>query len=673
MSDRISNYETDWQGYSGAEVQQFIKDRLQGMERGKQDTLSLGTGLVMNGSELSVSLSTSQIDGMEHEVGRIATLEASKQDAISLGTGLEWSGDTIGLMLGEGLSIDACGRIVAEGESYTAGSGVDILDGNTIAISTGYGLDVNESNQLTVQTAEYSPIAVTQDGLKINYGTGLATSCGTLLLDNSYIGLPNKVSNIELSLQFKQNTLVAGSGIAIEDGQNISLKVATGLEFNDSDELTVNISTEQVSGIEEYVAFVASDKQDKLAYYTESGNTVNIIASNEILLDTGQVDTGTYLQLMNGLGAFGYGGDVGITASADGIKLLGTVSLDGITNLAEEVGKISSKQNKLTAGTGIKLSGDIISVSIGTEQVDGLAGVVTALEDSISNKQDRLMLGTGLQWEEGQCIAVKALDLVSCCSIISFSDESGFIVKLSCDLVNYNGELHLADSIHNQIEGKQDSLTAGTGIKLSDNVISVSISTEQVNGLAGVVTALDDSISNKQDKISTGCGMVMCNNQISLSCEIVALPSVVEGKQDALQFYKECGAVAYLYVPNGMYMETFSGMAAFTMEGCGAINLTAPRVDVSGTLNVQDTDVMTKINQLDRSLGNKMDWFSVGDGLYFRDSEVRLPNLASSLHNGAVDKASSYAQKVLNLSCGNITIKLATGLGIDECGYLYVL
>ena len=54
------------------------------------------------------------------------------------------------------------------------------------------------------------------------------------------------------------------------------------------------------------------------------------------------------------------------------------------------------------------------------------------------------------------------------------------------------------------------------------------------------------------------------------------------------------------------------------------------------------------------------------------DRVLYLPNLSASLLNGAVDTSRNGAQRVLELSCGAITVKLSTGLGIDENGYLYV-
>lgn len=54
------------------------------------------------------------------------------------------------------------------------------------------------------------------------------------------------------------------------------------------------------------------------------------------------------------------------------------------------------------------------------------------------------------------------------------------------------------------------------------------------------------------------------------------------------------------------------------------------------------------------------------------DRELFLPNLTASVVNGAVDGSKNGAQRVLNLNCGVIQIKLSTGLAIDDNGYLYI-
>jgi hypothetical protein len=65
--------------------------------------------------------------------------------------------------------------------------------------------------------------------------------------------------------------------------------------------------------------------------------------------------------------------------------------------------------------------------------------------------------------------------------------------------------------------------------------------------------------------------------------------------------------------------------------------------------------------------------FWPGQGMNLsNDSVLSLPNLTASVINGAVDGVKNNNQRVLNLSCGAIQIKLSTGLAIDEEGYLYV-
>ena len=51
---------------------------------------------------------------------------------------------------------------------------------------------------------------------------------------------------------------------------------------------------------------------------------------------------------------------------------------------------------------------------------------------------------------------------------------------------------------------------------------------------------------------------------------------------------------------------------------------------------------------------------------------IGMPLLGAMLANDAADGSKNGAQRVLELSCGAIQIKLSTGLAIDELGYLYV-
>jgi hypothetical protein len=63
-----------------------------------------------------------------------------------------------------------------------------------------------------------------------------------------------------------------------------------------------------------------------------------------------------------------------------------------------------------------------------------------------------------------------------------------------------------------------------------------------------------------------------------------------------------------------------------------------------------------------------------GEGLASgsHNGQLKIPRLTASVANGAVDGVKNNNQRVLNLSCGAIQIKLSTGLAIDDSGYLYV-
>lgn len=64
---------------------------------------------------------------------------------------------------------------------------------------------------------------------------------------------------------------------------------------------------------------------------------------------------------------------------------------------------------------------------------------------------------------------------------------------------------------------------------------------------------------------------------------------------------------------------------------------------------------------------------NIGSGLTTDNQGViKLPFVTALLVNNAVDKTTGGSQRVLNINTDTIQIKLSTGLGIDEYGYLYV-
>ena len=64
---------------------------------------------------------------------------------------------------------------------------------------------------------------------------------------------------------------------------------------------------------------------------------------------------------------------------------------------------------------------------------------------------------------------------------------------------------------------------------------------------------------------------------------------------------------------------------------------------------------------------------NIGSGLTTDNRGViKLPFVTALLVNNAVDKTTGGSQRVLNINPDTIQIKLSTGLGIDEYGYLYV-
>ena len=139
-----------------------------------------------------------------------------------------------------------------------------------------------------------------------------------------------------------------------------------------------------------------------------------------------------------------------------------------ITEINGLTGRLDNKQDKLTAGNNILISGNTIS----SQQAD-LSDYATTieLESSLANKQDTLTAGTN----------------------INISGNT--ISSQQADLSDYATTTALASGLAN----KQDTLTAGTNINISGNTIS-----SQHADLSDYATtsALTTGLANKQNKVT---------------------------------------------------------------------------------------------------------------------------------------------------------------------------
>ena len=132
---------------------------------------------------------------------------------------------------------------------------------------------------------------------------------------------------------------------------------------------------------------------------------------------------------------------------------------------------LGGKQDALTAGDGIDITNNVISVT--STSIDSGA-VQTMIDQSISGKAD-------------------TSGLTAYTSTATTSELSGTVTAHTA-----NTDIHVTSEDKTSWNAKQDALTAGEGIDLTNNVISVTGGTSGVTS-GEVQTMIDQSISGKAD------------------------------------------------------------------------------------------------------------------------------------------------------------------------------
>ena len=194
--------------------------------------------------------------------------------------------------------------------------------------------------------------------------------------------------------------------------------------------------------------------------------------------------------------------DISIPRGRDGGGEWGTITGD-ITAQTDLIDKLNTKQNVLTAGTGIDITNNVISNTQTSAEWGNIQGTLSNQEDlqtALDNKQDALTAGTGITISNNKISnAFTSLD-----NYTTFSDEAlnfnhSFVYKSptgdykrgnfrnfvnniidptfakKSDIPTKTSQLtndsdYITSSYHDST--KQDKLTAGDNIAIIDNVIS---------------------------------------------------------------------------------------------------------------------------------------------------------------------------------------------------------
>lgn len=449
------------QAITGAILNETLKDMIDEVDDKKQDTLVAGSGIAINGNVISATGgsggSYTAGDGIDIDPNNVISVDASD-------------------LAGDGLKEDSNGKLAVDPnefqEKLTAGANIQI-SGSTISAtdttySAGQGLDLNG----TTFSVDYDEVQE-----KLESGQNIKTVNGNSLLGSGDIVIGGGGGGNYLPLEggTLQNTAA---------GEDTELKVIDGM-----DEDYVKIVAPESAGEAPHVEIFENGSGDTKIYYDhiERGSQVSIDlpSSSGTLALTSDIP----------------GAGSGLIENQNGEFEVDTTEI----------------QEKLVAGQNITITGNTISASGGSGQsyVAGsgidITGNTISVDNTVATTSD---LAAYLPLTGGN---LQASSIATEVRVKSPSDDSYVYlhsvdsgspdVKLHRDIQNpTNGEVHeidikqdridierwdqsgntwMADTLYfpefktgtialtSDLAGKQDTLTAGSGITIdANNVIS---------------------------------------------------------------------------------------------------------------------------------------------------------------------------------------------------------
>lgn len=181
---------------------------------------------------------------------------------------------------------------------------------------------------------------------------------------------------------------------------------------------------------------------------------------------------------------------------------------------------VETKQDALTAGTGIDITSNTISVDADATPTDGSSKPVTSngVYDALATKQDNLSAGTGI-------------------------DITSNTVSVDTDAVPTDGSTKPVESngVFDALATKQDTLSAGTGIDITSNTVSVDADTVPTQNSAkpitsgGAYTALDA----KQPKTMSAAITVDGTQETTVEGALSAINTLAAGNKTAITDIKD--------------------------------------------------------------------------------------------------------------------------------------
>lgn len=586
----------------------------------------LGSGLAQGTSGIGVAVGSGLAIGEDNKL--YSTVSSGK--TYTAGDGISISGDKISAKCNDGIKI-ACGYL-----AIATGDGLHIKN-DTLAINTSDGLGFTTDGLLKLKLHEKSGLQATSAGLGVNVGVALSTSDGKLNVQYG-TGLGKSTDN-KLQVLLGTGLAVEGNYIRVEEavydsieeanagvsrahevvtklqtalgGKQNTLTLATGLEWGKTDMIQVKMN-----------APLHYDNCGRLMLNYDSTLTVSDYKLR--VNPYGIIDNEGGLTYNNK----GLGVNVGRGLKIESCQVV----VDYGTGLKVVNNKLDVDTSKI-AGVGIDLDSDYKMLTIGTKAAQALAG--TGLMPD--GPRMKVKYGSGLTTNTCGKLIVDAENLTVGNADMLSGRKLGYAngtVPLYVPFPTFDPLISM---------GYLRSDYQSSGYPTEDFLKAIckwAIATYPNSGeiLMGRATPSDS-------------GFLILSMYSSYGYDATTLlPKYCTGWYMSLtgksfRFY----TVNYVW-----YMREVASLDSTVAKATTADKATA---DANG-------------NKITETYARR---FMPTNGLEINsDRELFLPNLTASVINGAADGSKNGAQRVLNLSCGAIQIKLSTGLAIDEEGYLYI-
>ena len=504
--------------------------KINSLEENKQNVLTAGDNISISDDNV---ISASAYDDTELRASVNANTEEISKNAADIATnaeaiaGLETSKQNK-LTAGDNITISPDGVISAKDELYddteiraelsdvknAVNKNTENIAANSSAISANAeaisGLETSKQDTLTaganitISNGVISAVGgASYDDTKVK--ADIAANSAAIAANSSSISANTEaISGLETS---KQDALTAGDNITISPEGVISAVV--GESYDDTEiraeisdvKNSVNTNTSAISANTEAIAGLETSKQNKLT----AGDNITISPDGLISAKDELYD------------------DTEIRAELSDVKNSVNTNTSSISANAEAIsGLETSKQNKLTAGDNITISPEgVISAVVGESYDDteirsmisaNTASIEANSSDISANTEEIARLKTSKQnkLSAGANISISADNVISSAmyddtSIRSQIDNISARVDSNSDSIVTNAN-NIA-SLRGSIMTKQDELTAGANITISENNV---ISAASYND-----TELRNLIANKQDRLTAGANITIENNVIS--------------------------------------------------------------------------------------------------------------------------------------------------------------